>query len=118
MDVCSPPPFLPIPTEPFIALSLKRCTTGLLNPSISQYYNVGLPIKWNLFDPCGSESRTLLKVLLKLKNVQKSHSNAQRLYIFTLTPSQAFEESHKGIGQPKSPKPNKRAAKMSQYWPQ
>lgn len=30
---------------------LKRCTTGLLNPSISQYYNVGLPIKWNLLIP-------------------------------------------------------------------
>lgn len=38
-------PFFPIPTEPFIAFTLKRCTRVLLNPSISHYENTGLPIK-------------------------------------------------------------------------
>lgn len=47
MHECRHPPFLPIPTEPLIAL----ITTGLLNPSISRYYNIGLPIKWNILIP-------------------------------------------------------------------
>lgn len=71
------------------------------------------------FDPCGSEGRTLLKVLLKIKKQLKSHSNAQRLYIFTLTPSQAFERRvTKVLASQRAPSLIKRAAKMSRYWPQ
>jgi hypothetical protein len=71
------------------------------------------------FDPCGSESRTLLKVLFKIKKQLKSHSNAQRLYIFTLTPSQAFERRvTKALDSQRAPSLIKRAAKMSQNWPQ